>query len=333
MAKNPVRHQGFALLLLLAGAAALPAAAQTTRWTRQFGSAQMDQANGVAVAPSGVYVIGTTSPGGQGIPVNSDVIVRKYNFDGLLLWSDQFGTPNTDEGLAVAANASGVYFAGMIGGTTAQAEGFLRKYDASGNLLWTRQFGGANEIVAAKAVAADSSAVYVAGSATGANSGFLRKYDLNGNLIWEIASSSGSIPGVTGLASDGSYLYLSGPPAPLLPGQSEAGTFVRKYDANGNAVWTRQFGASSNARVNAIATDGSNLYMAGTVSGILPGQSGAGGSDAFVRKYDADGNELWTRQFGSASLDEGFGVSADPTGVYIAGQAGGTLPGQQSGGG
>ena len=44
------------------------------------------------------------------------------------------------------------------------------------------------------------------------------------------------------------------------------------------------------------------LYVAGFVTGLLPGQTGGGGGaadvDAFVRKYDFNGNELWTRQFG-----------------------------------
>jgi hypothetical protein len=51
-----------------------------------------------------------------------------------------------------------------------------------------------------------------------------------------------------------------------------------------------------------------------------------------VRKYDAAGNELWTRQFGTADLDEALGVAAGAAGVYVAGYTFGTFPGQVNAG-
>jgi hypothetical protein len=39
--------------------------------------------------------------------------------------------------------------------------------------------------------------------------------------------------------------------------------------------------------------DSSGIYIAG--SGIFPGETTLGGLDAFVRKYDLDGNEVWTQ--------------------------------------
>lgn len=38
----------------------------------------------------------------------------------------------------------------------------------------------------------------------------------------------------------------------------------------------------------------------------------------------------WVRQFGSATADYAYGIAADATGVYIAGQTTGALPGQTS---
>jgi hypothetical protein len=67
--------------------------------------------------------------------------------------------------------------------------------------------------------------------------------------------------------------------------------------------------------------------------GTLPGQSSAGGADAFVRKYDAAGAEVWTRQFGTASGDFAYSVSVGSDGsVLVAGNTDGTLPGQSSAG-
>ena len=56
--------------------------------------------------------------------------------------------------------------------------------------------------------------------------------------------------------------------------------------------------------------------------------------------YNSDGDEIWTRQFGTSELDfvgkvqGGGGISVDSTGVYVAGDtSGGTFPGQTSEGG
>src|SRR5437667_187492 len=68
--------------------------------------------------------------------------------------------------------------------------------------------------------------------------------------------------------------------------------------------------------------------------GILPAQEGApGGEDAFVRKYDSKGTEVWTRQFGTSTIDGAVSVAADRDGnVYVGGYTFGTFPGQTSSG-
>jgi len=53
-----------------------------------------------------------------------------------------------------------------------------------------------------------------------------------------------------------------------------------------------------------------------------------------VRTYDAGGNILWTRQFGTAALELANGVVVDGRdNVYVAGSTDGALPLQTSAGG
>jgi hypothetical protein len=110
---------------------------------------------------------------------------------------------------------------------------------------------------------------------------------------------------------------------------------VRKYDAGGNAVLTRQFGTNVDDLINGVSSDSSGTYVAGVTQGALPGQTKAGSftdTDAFVRKYDTAGTILWTYQFGSANPDSAFGVDVDASGVYVAGNTSGTLPGSTGSG-
>ena len=65
-------------------------------------------------------------------------------------------------------------------------------------------------------------------------------------------------------------------------------------------IWTRQFGTNADDLVFQVAVEGAgNLYAAGGTKGALAGQTHLGFRDAFLRKYDSLGNEVWTHQFGT----------------------------------
>ena len=101
-----------------------------------------------------------------------------------------------------------------------------------------------------------------------------------------------------------------------------------------NMVWVRQFGTSEDDYAHTIVADElGNIYVAGFVSGTLPGQASSGSSDAYIAKYDASGNMVWTRQFGTSDYDFVLAMAADGSGnIYMAGETNGTFPGQTSSG-
>ncbi len=128
-------------------------------------------------------------------------------------------------------------------------------------------------------------------------------------------------------------ILVSGYTKGSLPGQAHYGrrdAFVRKYDSEGNELWTRQFGSSESDFATSIAVDESgNVLVAGSTEGSLPGQTNAGLSDAFVHQFDSNGNELFTQQFGSSNDDIVRAIAVDESGnVLAAGFTKGSLPGQ-----
>src|SRR5262249_33222127 len=226
------------------------------------------------------------------------------------LWTHQFGSTGinapADSATGVAVDASGVYVVGVVGldavlpGQTSSGDrdAFIRKYDFAGSELWTRQFGGAKR---------------------------------SGGLITPSPSDT-----ATGVAVDGTDIYVSGSTLGTFAGQTSPGNqdaFVRKYDAAGNVIWTRQFGTAGTDQATGIAADASGLYVSGFTSGTFAGQTSAGGQDAFMRRMDTAGNELWTRQFGTLGADQANGVAASASGIYVAGFVTGALPGKPSAGG
>jgi hypothetical protein len=190
------------------------------------------------------------------------------------------------------------------------------------DIVWIHQLG-TSSTDEAFAAATDGTNVYVAGRTFGTLPGqisfgsadaVLRRYDANGTVIWTRQFGSAGFDEAFGVAADGAGgAYIA---ASVL-----GDAFVRRYDANGTAIWTDQFIVGSSEKALAVATDGAgNVYVAGSTDGNLLGQTSSGGTDAFVRRYDASGTEIWTRQFGTAASDQALGVAADAAGnVFVAG--------------
>jgi uncharacterized protein (TIGR03437 family) len=222
-------------------------------------------------------------------------------------------------------------------------DGFVRKYDVLGNEQWTRQFGTSVQD-SPRGVAADASGVYVVGStdgtlgqsSAGTTDAFVRKYDVNGSEQWTRQFGASNVDEALAIASDGTSIYVVGNiELGALTGQTALGggdAFLRKYDANGNEQWTRQFGTGDGDEAFGVAVDASGVYVTGRTGGAMapPAQ---GGTDVFVRKYDASGNVVWTRQLGTTGADYGNAVAVDASGVYVAGETTGTFPGQTKAGG
>lgn len=227
------------------------------------------------------------------------------------------------------------------------ADAYLRKYDGQGNELWTQQFGTQREDHGTAVTVDGAANVYVVGLTRGAFPGhtglvgsdydaYLRKYDGDGNELWTRQSAAQGEDHASDVAADvAGNVYVVGSSSGALPGQTDMGegdAFIRKYDGDGNELWTRQFGSQDWDSANGLGIDdAANVYVVGSASGALPGQTHLGKSDAYVRKYDGLGNELWTRQFGSLGRDRANGVVVDGAGnLYVSGTTRLSLPGQSN---
>jgi hypothetical protein len=202
---------------------------------------------------------------------------------------------------------------------------------------WTRpiDLGSASS---SRAIALDQQgnvliAGYVPSGPTAADA-FVRKYDSAGQMVWTREFGSSHTTEARGIAVDArGDVYVVGGVEGALAGLMRSGftdVFVRKYDVAGNEVWTRQFGASRDAVAYGVALDeDGSVLVVGFTNGALPGQPRYAYRDAYLRKYDSDGVELWTRQFGSSEPTEARAVAADSKGqIYVVGTTLGDLTGQ-----
>ena len=224
-------------------------------------------------------------------------------------------------GALVATDATSSAY---VAGTTDVHDVFLIKHDADGNRLWSRTFGGP-DLERAYSVGVDASGrVYVAATVYNfagsilVSDCFLAIYDAQGNRVrmQQIIAPLVSQPSGCVATSDtlGNF-YVTG----FNRDSTSGGQFVIKFDRDGAGLWTRKF---RGAEITSIVVDAfGGIYVGGYTPSSLDGAPNRGPSDAYVIKFDGDGNPLWTRQYGAAGVRTfGHRLAADPDGgVYFAG--------------
>lgn len=168
---------------------------------------------------------------------------------------------------------------------------------------------------------------------------FIAKYTKSGDLIWIKKAGGNSFDLCTGIATDNlNNIYITG----LIDGTAYFGTtsvtsngaadfFVAKYDTNGNLIWVKSAGGSSDdAGIGNFKIDNSgNIYISGYFQGTALFDSftlnSQGGYDTFLAKYRSDGSVEWVKRGGGTDWDISNGTSIDTNGnVYITGTFKGT---------
>jgi hypothetical protein len=318
---------------------ALAEAPYRRAWTAQAGTSADDVGNSLAVDPFGNTYISGSSKGALGGPAAGfyDPVLIKLDTAGNELWSRQFGTDGFDDSYGVAVDGagnaylSGYTWGGIGGPSVGGGDGFLVKYDPSGNELWTKQIA-TDQMDSPQSVAVDAAGnAYVCGhtkgSFDGPNAGdrdmFLVKLDPMGNQLWARQMGTPGYDLVSSVAVDPSgNVFVTGWTEGELcgPQAGNADAYLVKFDAAGNRQWAQQFGTPSVETSRSVTADASgNAYVAGYTFGDLGGPSG-GAQDAYLVKFDAAGNELWSHQAGLEGREYAYAVAVDDAGgVFLGG--------------
>jgi hypothetical protein len=168
---------------------------------------------------------------------------------------------------------------------------------------------------------------------------YLGKYDSSGHFIWSHCFGPGG--GITSYIDDSGHLYIGGYIGGVdslsilgMDTISTPGFFIAKYDSLDNLLWAKVTGSLAGGdQVLALKVDHSgNIYATGPFTGTVdfdpvhPGTIVFSSSlkDAFVAKYDPNGNLIWARQINGNDGDQGVGLDLDPFGnVLVTGYTGG----------
>ena len=96
-------------------------------------------------------------------------------------------------------------------------------------------------------------------------------------------------------------------------GQGDADVYLVKTDSNGNDVWQKNYGGIGDDK-------GAVVHQTSDSGYIIAGQTdsfGAGSSDVYLVKTDPNGNSIWQKTFGGASIDRAFSLQKTSDNGYI----------------
>lgn len=123
------------------------------------------------------------------------------------------------------------------------------------------------------------------------------------------------------------------------PTASTADIFIAKYNAAGTLQWIRQFGSPLDDYATGIAVDNTgNVIVVGYTFGDLFDENNDPqklSSDFFILKLDPGGNQIWSLQGGTPTVDELWSVATDGNNdIFVGGgMQGDSSPFLNSGGG
>jgi methionine-rich copper-binding protein CopC len=326
----------------------------TIAWTRLLGTKSTGENTSITTGLDGsIYVSDSISASLDGQTFNgaSDVFITKYSQDGNKVWTRLLGGASGDFSSALTVGLDGSIYVGgrtdwMIDGQTnnGRSDAFISKYNYDGTKVWTRLVGTTEVEYGVSLTTGNDGAIYLAGSSTGSLDGqsnngfgtfdaFITKYNPDGTKVWTrmLGSRLDEYARAVTTGLDGS-IYLCGSTGGSIDGQihntGDTDAFITKYTPDGTKVWTRLLGGSGYANALAISSsaDGS-IYISGEGAGPLDGQGNSFAWNAFITKYDQDGNKIWTRRIGEGTRAKALTTDLDGS-IYVSGWTQGALDGQ-----
>lgn len=279
-------------------------------WARQVGGAYADQLVSIAVNGSGKVAVGGEMPQLDG---TTHAVVRVYESDGSILWSDQLAPESGfsfRSGAGVAIDDNGkiglVSHQRPAAGLLTDESVALMVYDENGAVEWTAALAGhlpgAIDVSATGYVVATGQVPTYSVGQTPTEDIYIQKMDSDGSVLWSHEVLGSGKEKVTALKIDeDDYIFLTGffqNTATFGQGSTQStdlvsvGThdpFIAKYNSMGVFYWAHRVGGNDTEQNYSLAVNGEALAVAGsfytdftTGLGTL---TSSGATDPFVLRY------------------------------------------------
>jgi uncharacterized delta-60 repeat protein len=280
------------------------------------GGADIDYVNSMAQTYDGGYIlVGSTLSFGAGM---SDILLLKYNQDGLLSWAKTVGGSGNDFAMAVTRSHDLGYI--VAGKTNSFGAGnfdvILMRFSSDGTLTWARTAGG-NAYESGESITQAQYGGYLVSGTTssfGAGNGdvLLLYYDTDGTLIWSGTAGGGDDEYVSSViwTNDGGYLVAGSTKS---YGEGSYEVLLIKYTASFEITWAVTTGGSGADIAKMVVQTSDYGYI---VTGVTT-SFGVSDDDGLLLKYTVNGTLSWARTVGGIYSDWAESVAQTSNGDYI----------------
>jgi hypothetical protein len=272
-------------------------------WGKSLGGTSTDYIQSAAIDASGniylggYYYASFDADAGAGttmLPVpagGNDAFVIKYSAAGTFSWAKAVAGNNYEYINSMAVNAAGeLYLGGYFNGT----------------------------------IDADPGAAVVSYASSGSNNGFIIKLNSSGIYTWsrQLTGSNNNLQNLNvdasgNLVTTGNFnTSVDLDPVTAAGTLTTSGSWISKYDPNGNYVWGNRLDQINNGNVKCGSSD--KIFMTGAISqstfdadpgtGTVP-LSGYGSYDILFAVYNSDGTYQNAFREGSANQDYPYTIS------------------------
>jgi predicted secreted protein len=284
-------------------------------WNWTYGTANYDRGTSVVdVSTGGFAVTGSTDGGGLN---GNDVWLILTDDNGNAQSSHTYGGVLDDIGWDILEVSTGGF---VLSGETesfgaGDFDAWLIRVDASGNHLWNHTFGGTYDEWGWSVIEVSTGGFAISGRTASLGAGssdvWLIRTDADGNELWN--KTYGGIYSDVGRelveVSGGGFAIIG---ATQSYGSGSSDVWLIRTDADGNELWSRTFGGLTSDSAN-------GLIEVSTGGFAIVGRTqsfGAGATDLWLIRTNANGNSLWNQTFGGLSLDEGQSLVEISTGGF-----------------
>jgi len=250
-----------------------------------------------------------------------DFWLIKLGENGNKEWETTFNKDKDDIAYSIIQTKDGGYT--IAGGTGRRNWGevncWVIKLDAKGNVEWDNDFGGIGWDEIYSIIQIKDGGFIAAGSAWSKGAGrgdvYVAKIDKRGNLIWDKTFGGSDYDDARSIiqTDDGDYAIAG---FTVSEDTGNRDVWVIKLDKEGNKIWDKTLGGTSEDWANSIIQTKDRGYM---VAGWTKSM-GAGKTDVWIIKLNKKGDLVWDKTFGGSEDDEAHSIiQTDDGGYAVAG--------------
>lgn len=271
-----------------------PASSQT--WRKAYGAFGQDQGTVVRWVDDGMILVGgSTGSFGAG---SSDIYLLGLDGSGVRQWSATIGGPAVEELVDLVKLPSGDLL--LVGNTNSNGsyDGSLARTDAFGNVLWERTYGSDDWDFFREVLVTGAGELFIVGQSFREELGaeaWVLKVDQQGDVLaeWFYGGEGEQDGRAICEFADGFVIAGSTGVAELTDGS------LIRIGSDGSETWSRTFGGDSLDVFNdVLVTADGGLSMMGVTHSFSQWE------EAYHVKTDADGAEIWYRNWGQVN-DQG----------------------------